>query len=230
MSTESKKSRVVVVTGSSSGFGRMAADALARAGHVVFASMRDTAGHNARQAADVDAFARQHGVDIRPIELDVASEASVEAAIAAIVAATGRIDVVVHNAGHMVYGPAESFTPEQLAEQYDVNVLSTQRVNRAALPRMRKQCEGLLVWVGSSSTRGGTPPYLAPYFAAKAAMDAMAISYAGELARWGVETTIVVPGSFTTGTNHFAHAGQPDDRALPKSTPRDQRPTSPKWP
>ncbi len=212
MSNESKTSRVVVVTGSSSGFGRMAANALAEAGHMVFASMRDTSGRNARQAADVEAFARQHGVDIRPIELDVASEASVEAAIAAIVAATGRIDVVVHNAGHMVYGPSESFTPEQLAEQYDVNVLSTQRVNRAALPQMRRQREGLLVWVGSSSTRGGTPPYLAPYFAAKAAMDALAISYAGELARWGVETTIVVPGSFTTGTNHFAHAGQPDDR------------------
>src|SRR5262249_57135554 len=78
--------------------------------------------------------------------------------------------------------------------------------------QMRLQREGLLVWVSSSSTRGGTPPYLAPYFAAKAAMDAMAISYAGELARWGVETTIVVPGSFTMGTNHFAHAGHPDDR------------------
>jgi NAD(P)-dependent dehydrogenase (short-subunit alcohol dehydrogenase family) len=91
-------------------------------------------------------------------------------------------------------------------------VLSTQRVNRAALPHMRMQRERLLVSVSSSSTRGGTPPYLARYFAAKAAMDAMAISYAGELARWGVETTIVVPSSFTTGTNHFAHAGQPDDR------------------
>ena len=157
MSNESKTSRVVVVTGSSSGFGRMAANALAEAGHMVFASMRDTSGRNARQAADVEAFARQHGVNIRPIELDVASETSVAAAIATIVAATGRIDVVVHNAGHMVYGPAESFTSEQLAEQYNVNVLSTQRVNRAALPQMRRQREGLLVWVGSSSTRGGTP-------------------------------------------------------------------------
>src|SRR5262249_18717900 len=89
----------------------------------------------------------------------------------------------------------------------------TQRVNRAALPRLRKQREGLVVWISSSSTRGGTPPYLAPYFAAKAAMDALAISYAGELSRWGVETSIIVPGSFTKGTNHFAHAGEPDDAA-----------------
>jgi NAD(P)-dependent dehydrogenase (short-subunit alcohol dehydrogenase family) len=77
----------------------------------------------------------------------------------------------------MVFGPAEAFTPEQLAELYDVNVLSTQRVNRAALPQLRKQREGLLVWVSSSSSAGGTPPYLAPYFAAKAGMDALAVIY-----------------------------------------------------
>jgi len=119
---------------------------------------------------------------------------------------------VIHNAGHMVFGPAEAFTPEQLAELYDVNVLSTQRVNRAALPQLRKQRRGLVVWVSSSSSAGGTPPYLAPYFAAKAGMDAMAVIYARELTRWGIETSIIVPGAFTGGTNHFAHAGSPADK------------------
>jgi NAD(P)-dependent dehydrogenase (short-subunit alcohol dehydrogenase family) len=71
----------------------------------------------------------------------------------------------------------------------------------------------LLLWVGSSSTRGGTPPYLGPYFAAKAAMDALAVSYAAEVARFGIESTIVVPGSFTHGTNHFANSGHPADEA-----------------
>lgn len=123
------------------------------------------------------------------------------------------MDVIVHNAGHMVFGPAEAFTPEQLAEQYDTNVLSTQRVNRAALPQLRKQRKGLVVWVSSSSAAGGTPPYLAPYFAAKAGMDRLAVVYASELARWGIETSIIVPGAFTSGTNHFAHAGSPDDKA-----------------
>jgi NAD(P)-dependent dehydrogenase (short-subunit alcohol dehydrogenase family) len=70
---------------------------------------------------------------------------------------------------------------------------------------MRAAKQGLLVWVSSSSSAGGTPPYLAPYFAAKAAMDALAVQYARELSRWGIETTIVVPGAFTKGTNHFAH-------------------------
>jgi len=113
----------------------------------------------------------------------------------------------------MVFGPAEAFTPEQLGQQYDVNVLGTQRVNRPALPHLRHQRKGLLVWVGSSSTRGGTPPFLAPYFAAKAAMDALAVSYSTELALWGIETTIMVPGAFTKGTNHFARSGKPSDQA-----------------
>jgi NAD(P)-dependent dehydrogenase (short-subunit alcohol dehydrogenase family) len=111
----------------------------------------------------------------------------------------------------MSFGPAEAFTPEQFAELYDINVLSTQRVNRAALPQLRKQGRGLVVWISSSSARGGTPPYLSPYFAAKAAMDSLAVSYAGELARWGIETSIIVPGAFTKGTNHFAHSGSPAD-------------------
>src|SRR4029077_214405 len=128
------------------------------------------------------------------------------------VAEQGRLDVVMHNAGHMAFGPAEAFMPEQLAELYDIDVLSTQSVNRAALPQLRKQGKGLLVWVSSSSSAGGTPPYLAPYFAAKAAMDRLAVVYAVELARWGIETSIIVPGAFTGGTNHFAHAGSPDDK------------------
>ena len=157
--------------------------------------------------------AAEKNVDLRTAELDVASQGSADRAVLQSLKAAGRMDVVVHNAGHMVYGPAEAFTPEQLAELYDINVLSTQRVNPAALPVLRKQEQGLVVWIGSTSTRGGTSPYLAPYFAAKAGMDAMAVSYAGELARWNIETSIVVPGAFTSGTNHFAHAGHPLDEA-----------------
>jgi NAD(P)-dependent dehydrogenase (short-subunit alcohol dehydrogenase family) len=69
------------------------------------------------------------------------------------------------------------------------------------------------VWVSSSSAAGGTPPYLAPYFAAKAAMDAMAVVYASEVPLWGIESSIIAPGAFTSGTNHFAHAGSPADKA-----------------
>jgi NAD(P)-dependent dehydrogenase (short-subunit alcohol dehydrogenase family) len=205
--------QVIVITGASSGFGALTARALAREGHTVYAGIRATEGRNAKAVADAAAFAKENGVDLRSVELDVASDASVEAGIAKIIADAGRLDVVIHNAGHMSFGPAEAFTPEQFAELFDINVLSTQRVNRAALPYVRKQGKGLVVWVSSSSTRGGTPPYLSPYFAAKAAMDSLAVSYAAELTRWGIETSIVVPGAFTKGTNHFAHSGSPADTA-----------------
>ena len=203
----------VVITGASSGFGSLTAHALALAGHTVFATMRDTTGRDAEQVSVNAQFAAANRADLRTIELDVRSEASTQAAIDKVVAATGRIDVLIHNAGHMCFGPAESFTPEQLAELYDTNVLGTQRVNRAALPQLRKQRRGLLVWVSSSSSAGGTPPYLGPYFAAKAGMDALAVIYARELSRWGIETSIIVPGAFTEGTNHFAHAMSPADTA-----------------
>ena len=175
--------------------------------------MRETEGRNAAQVKAAQEYATSRNVDLRTIELDVASQESADSAIRTIVEQHGRLDVVIHNAGHMAFGPAEAFTPEQFAELYDVNVLSTQRVNRAALPQLRSQGRGLLVWVSSSSVAGGTPPYLAPYFAAKAGMDALAVQYARELALWGIETSIVVPGAFTKGTNHFAHAGVPADKA-----------------
>ncbi len=200
----------ILITGASSGFGAMAAEMLARSGHHVFASMRNLAGHGGVPAQKIAALAAE-GLNIEAIELDVISEASVEAAVKQASESAGGIDVLIHNAGHMVFGPAEAFTPEQLAQLYDVNVLGTQRLNRAALPAMRAKGDGLVIWIGSTSTRGGTPPFLAPYFAAKAGMDAMAQSYALELSRFGIETSIVVPGAFTAGTEHFANAGKPAD-------------------
>ena len=206
----------ILITGASTGFGALTARALADDGHIVYAGMRDVADTDAAAAADDEKYAREHSVALRPVAMDVTDQAMVDAAVSRVIGEAGRIDVVIHNAGHMVLGPAEAFTVEQLVEVYDVNVLSTQRVNRAALPHLRRQRDGLLVWVGSSSSRGGTPPYLGPYFAAKAAEDALAVSYAAELARFGIETTIVVPGAFPTGTSHYASAGHSADTAVEK--------------
>jgi NAD(P)-dependent dehydrogenase (short-subunit alcohol dehydrogenase family) len=138
---------IIVISGASSGFGALAARALARAGHAVYASMRETTGRNAPQVKEAEKYAAEHKVDLRAIEMDVASQESCDSTIRQIIAKDGRLDVIIHNAGHMVFGPAEAFTPEQLAELYNVNVLSTQRVNRAALPQLRKQRNGLVVWI-----------------------------------------------------------------------------------
>jgi NAD(P)-dependent dehydrogenase (short-subunit alcohol dehydrogenase family) len=206
--------KTIVITGAGSGFGALAARALARAGHTVYAGMRNTEGRNADRVTDARTYAAEHDVDLRTVELDVLSQESADAAVSTVVDEAGSLDVIIHNAGHMVTGPSEAFTPAELAAVHDTNVLGTQRVNRAALPHLRAQENGLVVWIGSTSTRGGTPPYLAPYFAAKAAMDSLAVSYAAELARFNIETTIIVPGSFTSGTNHFATGGHPAEQTV----------------
>ncbi len=203
--------QVALVTGASSGFGRMIASELAADGLTAYASMRGTEEKKADTVKAIADDAKTKGVDLRTIELDVQDDASVEKAVETIMREHGRIDVLVHNAGHMVWGPLEAFTPEQLAELYDVNVLGTQRLNRAALPHMREAKSGLLVWVSSTSVMGGIPPLLGPYFAAKAGMDQLAVAYARELVPFGIETAIVTPGAYTKGTNHFQHAGQPAD-------------------
>ena len=209
---ETKLSKaIILITGAGSGIGKLSAQALARAGHTVYATMRDIEGRNAARAAEAREWARQHGADLRPLELDVLSQTSCDAAVAAVVAEQGRLDVVVQNAGHLVVGPTEAFTAEEVARVLDTNFLGAQRVLRAALPRLRAQESGLLLWISSTTTKGGFPPFLGPYGAAKAAMDSLAVSLSYEVARFGIETAIMVPGAFTRGTEHFPSAGKPAD-------------------
>jgi NADP-dependent 3-hydroxy acid dehydrogenase YdfG len=111
---------IIVVSGASSGFGALAARALARAGHSVYASMRETTSRNAPQVKEMEEYATAHGLALHAIELDVLSQESTDAALKNIISENGRLDVVIHNAGHMVFGPAEAFTPEQLAQLYDL--------------------------------------------------------------------------------------------------------------
>lgn len=152
----------VMVTAASSGFGSLTARALAEAGHIVYAGMRATAGPNAPAVAALAQVERERGVRIGAVEMDVQDQESVDAAIDHMLTEQERIDVVVHHAGHLVLGPAEAFTVAQLAEVYDVNVLSTQRVNHAVLPIMRRQQRVLLVWVGPPRPAADTRPSWGP--------------------------------------------------------------------
>src|SRR4029077_8010708 len=102
---KSVMSKIILVTGASSGFGRLTAEALAKAGHTVYASMRESAGRNAPEVGKIAAFANGNGLDLRTVELDVLSQDSVDAAVGKVIGESGRIDVLIHNAGHMVFGP-----------------------------------------------------------------------------------------------------------------------------
>lgn len=211
--TEAVQKSVVLVTGASTGIGNLSARALAAAGHIVYASMRDVEGRNAARAKELHDYAASNGLSLKALELDVLSQASADRAVGTIVQEQGRLDVVMHNAGHLVVGVTEAFSPEEIARTYDTNVLGTQRVNRAALPQMRAQQSGLLLWISSTTVRGGYPPFLGPYVAAKAAMDSLAQTIAYEVAPFGIETSFVVPGAFTKGTAHFPNATPPADQA-----------------
>jgi NAD(P)-dependent dehydrogenase (short-subunit alcohol dehydrogenase family) len=204
---------VILVTGAGTGIGKLSAQALAEAGHIVYATMRDVEGRNKARADALRTLAEEKGLQLHPLELDVLSQESADAAAATIVREQGRIDVVMQNAGHLVVGPSEAFTPEEMMKVFDTNLFGAQRVNRAVLPYMRSQQSGLVLWISSTTTKGGFPPFLGPYGAAKAAMDSLAVTLSYELARFGVETWIVVPGAFTSGTDHFPSAGKPADFA-----------------
>lgn len=204
---------VILITGAGTGIGKLSAQALSDAGHIVYASMRDIDGRNRSRADALRAVSARKGIQLHPIELDVLSQESTDAAAATIVREHGRIDVVVQNAGHLVVGPTEAFTPEEMMRVFDTNLFGAQRVNRAVLPYLRKQEAGLVLWISSTTTKGGFPPFMGPYGAAKAAMDSLAVTLSYELARFGVETAIVVPGAFTRGTDHFPSAGKPADTA-----------------
>ncbi|MGJ7532864.1 MULTISPECIES: SDR family NAD(P)-dependent oxidoreductase [unclassified Variovorax] len=206
--------QIILVTGAGTGIGKLSAQSLAESGHVVYASMRDIAGRNAGRAAELRSLAAAKNIQLHPLELDVLSQDSADAAAATIVREQGHLDVVMQNAGHLVVGPTEAFTPEEIVKVFDTNVLGAQRVNRAVLPYLRRQESGLMLWISSTTTKGGFPPFMGPYGAAKAAMDSLAVTLAYEIARFGIETSIVVPGAFTRGTDHFPSAGKPADAAI----------------
>lgn len=178
----------VLITGAGSVFGLLSAQALARDGHVVYGGL-----HSARQTTGTN---KDNINPIRDVVLDITSKESIDAALNMIISEAGQLDCVVHSAGHMGMGPAEAFSADQFHQYYEINAVGAHRLNQAVLPLMRKAGRGNIVWVSSSSARGGSGPLLAPYFAAKAAMHSLALTLATEIACWGIETTIVVPGKF----------------------------------
>lgn len=205
--------KVIVITGAATGFGRLAAEALAEAGHIVYATMRGIGDRNAKAVSEIADIAKAKSWELRAIELDVLSEASVKAAAAQVMREQQRIDVVVNNAGMLVVGVTEAFTPEQLLKVFDTNAVSWLRVNRAFLPSMRRQGDGLLVYVGSVTSRI-LSPFQGPYVASKAAGDALAEAMHYENSRYGIDTVIVMPGAYTAGTNHFGGAQHAADEAV----------------
>src|SRR6266852_5197359 len=189
--------QTILVTGSTSGFGRLTVETLARQGFIVFAGMRAAAGKNAPAAEALRALAQQEHLALHIVELDITDDSSVVQAIESIVGITGRLDVVVNNAGMSYIGPLEAFTLEQVQQQFDTNVFGVWRVNRAALPHMRLQGSGLLLQIGSVVGRLAFP-FLGLYGATKFALEGLTESYRYELAPFGIDAAIIEPGTYPT--------------------------------
>ncbi|EHN80386.1 short-chain dehydrogenase/reductase SDR [Streptomyces coelicoflavus ZG0656] len=205
---------VVLITGSSTGIGRLTSLTLARQGHRVYAGMRSlTSEDGAATAAEMARIAAAENLALVAVQLDVSSQESADAAVRTVVDRAGHLDVVVNNAGHLCVGYAEAFTDDDLTHLLDINAVGAHRVNRAALPHLRAQGSGTLLYVGSTIIVS-TPPFLGPYAASKAAFDTLAVATSYEVAPFGIETSIVMPGAITRGTSHFPRASRASDATV----------------
>ena len=202
--SDNPKAQVILITGTSSGIGRLAAETLARAGHSVYASMRETASRN-RDAAE--ALAK---LPARVIDLDVTRPESVSHAVETVIREAGRLDVLVNNAGHMPIGITEAFTEAQVQQTMDVNFLGPVRLCRAVLPHMRLRGQGLIIHVTSVVGRVLFPA-CGVYCASKFALEAYAEVLHLELSELGVESVIVEPGPFPSRL--LPNSPEPADRS-----------------
>jgi NAD(P)-dependent dehydrogenase (short-subunit alcohol dehydrogenase family) len=189
--------KVVVVTGASSGFGRLIAETLARKGYRVFASMREVDTRNAPAAAEIKALAKREALSLHALEIDVTDEGSVRRAIDEVTAKSGRIDILVNNAGYASLALAETVTLAQAQRQFDTNFFGVIRMNRAVLPAMKRQRDGLLLHVSSGAGRLAIPA-MGLYCASKFAMEALAEVYRYELASLGIDSVVIEPGAYPT--------------------------------
>jgi len=191
------ENKTILITGTSSGFGKLTAQTLAKDKHTVYASMRGVAEKNSESAKSLEEWAKKEGAKLKVIELDVTDQSSVDKAVESIISTEGKIDVVVNNAGIFGLGLTEAFTIEQFKKIFEVNTLGPLRVNRAVLPQMRKQNSGLLIQISSVVGRV-IIPFAGAYTASKFAVEAIAETYNMELKPLGIESVIIEPGAYPT--------------------------------
>jgi NADP-dependent 3-hydroxy acid dehydrogenase YdfG len=201
--------KTILITGASSGFGRLTAETLSSSGHKVFAGFHSIDGPKKQVASELNA----KNIDI--LRLDVTDQTSIDSAITQLLEkSNNQLDVVVNNAGMASMGISESFTPEQLRNLFEVNVFGVQRVIRATLPILRAKRSGLLVNVGSILGRV-TIPFFGLYGASKYAVEAMTDSYRYELSQLGVDVVLVQPSAYPT--NMYTAAQLPANGEVAKT-------------
>jgi NAD(P)-dependent dehydrogenase (short-subunit alcohol dehydrogenase family) len=184
--------KIVLITGTNSGFGWLAAKSVAALGHKVYATMRDINGKNADKAK---ALSEVEGITV--LDVALTDEASVKNAVDTVLTKEGRIDVFVNNAGYTMTGVAESFTTADVQDMFDVNVFAPWRLMKLVLPTMRKQSEGLIINISSGFGRFSAP-FSAVYGASKFGLEGLSEGLHYEVRPLGIDVAIVQPGAFPT--------------------------------
>ena len=188
---------VVLITGSSTGFGRLMATTLAQHRYDVFASMRDVGERNRENADKLRELAEREHLPLRVIEMDVADDSSVQKGVDQVIQQAGAIDVVINNAGIVGSGLVETFSVEQAKAVFETNFFGALRVNRAVLPHMRQRRSGLIVHISSGGGRFVVPS-MGIYAASKFALEAMAETLRYELSQLGIDSILIEPGPYPT--------------------------------
>jgi len=210
--------KIILITGTNSGFGWLAANSCAALGYKVYATMRDTQGRNADKAKELGQIE-----NIEVLDVEITNGKSVENAIQKVIQKEGRIDVVVNNAGYYAGGVAESFTEEDLDKMMDVHVKGPWRSIRAALPQMRAQGEGLIINISSGLGRFSAP-FMTVYNGAKFAVEGLTEGLHYEVRPLGVDVVMIQPGAFptdifgksATGSDSSVVAGYGDIAHIPQ--------------
>jgi NAD(P)-dependent dehydrogenase (short-subunit alcohol dehydrogenase family) len=187
--------KVVLITGTNSGFGWLTAKSVAALGHQVYATMRDVRGRNAAKADELSAIG-----NVTVLDVSLTDEAGIKAAVDTILAKEAKLDVLVNNAGIAISGVAESFTMDEIQETFDVNVFAPWKFMKAVLPAMRQQSEGLIINVSSGFGRFSAP-FSAVYGASKFGLEGLSEGMHYELRPLGVDVAILQPGAFPTEMN-----------------------------
>lgn len=191
-SPNNQQALVAIVTGSSSGIGLATSLALARNGYLTYATMRNLAKRDSIQST-----AEKQHLSIRTVQLDVTDENSVKNAIQSILSESGRIDLLVNNAGYGLTGALEDIRIDEIRALYETNLFGVIRVTQAVLPTMRKQGSGRIINISSGAGRIGYPGGSA-YVSSKFALEGLSESMAYEIEQFGIRTVLVEPGFVRT--------------------------------
>ena len=199
-------SKTIFITGTSTGFGKLTTITLANAGHTVIAGMRNVNGKNAAAAKELSLLP-----NVEVVEIDVASDESVDAAFKKVLAKYGGVDILINNAAVSGFGLLEGYTRGQIRKMFEVNFYGVLRTYDAVLPSMRSAKNGLIINITTGAS-GHTLPFMIPYMASKFAVESITEGMQDELADYGIENVSIQPGVYPTEMTNGSKAGLNADK------------------